>query len=250
MNMSLKENNGPSPYGACVVKRKKAKVDIAKYEIQPAGLQDAYRLVQQSPTPTRSSIDVVCLPHHGSYRSERELMGLGGKWYEEIARIVAGNIESITVREAVDESIEDGRINFDRLATWISRKEAAGKFSDANKFVRHFFVGHNSIQSVNEPVVRIVIISIFGALAERTPKQLTIDWYGGGKLTIARSRAEGDWDQLQVGDWLEATVSRKTNGEVVRAMLLGTVEEPRGFSEEELADSYSSIPAASLDPVE
>jgi len=92
-----------------------------------------------------------------------------------------------------------------------------------------------------------IIISVVGTLIEKTSKQLTIDWYGGSKLIVLRSLAEGDWDQLLIGDWLEATVSRSNSGEVIGAILLGKIKEPTKFSENELRNSYNSIPSADLD---
>lgn len=250
MNMSLKEYKAKTTYGACTVKRKKANIEVAKRQGYAMMLTGDYCAIGQNTAPPCSGSEVLCISHRGAFRPEHRLMGLGGKWYEEIANFIVGNSEGIAIKIALDDAIDDGSINFDRLANWFSRKEASSKAVHAYKLAVQSFADHELTQSKTIPSSRTIIISVVGTLAEKTSKVLTIDWYGGSTLCVPRSRADGDWDQVQVGDWLELTVARATNGEVLRAMLLGKVPEPERFSEEELSKSYSSIPVANLDPVE
>jgi len=86
-------------------------------------------------------------------------------------------------------------------------------------------------------------------LAEKSSNHLLLDWYGGDRLTVSRAGTLGNWAQLEVGDWFEATIAMMRNGEVVLALLLDKVYEPRAFTEEELEVSYSSLPSAALKPV-
>lgn len=94
-----------------------------------------------------------------------------------------------------------------------------------------------------------VDISITGYLIEKTTDHLIVDWYGGGKLTIPRSAIKGNWDQLEIGQWFNASVCRQMNGEVIRAVFIDTTSEPKTLSEEEITKLYKSIPTAKLDPV-
>ncbi len=95
-----------------------------------------------------------------------------------------------------------------------------------------------------------MFISIVGTLVSSSPDHFVFDWFGGSRLRVARSRAEGDWEDLKIGDWFEATLSRKRNGEVARALLVGKTEEPKAYADEKLASIYTQIPAARLRPVE
>lgn len=249
MNVSLKEYKAKTTYGTCAVKRTKPNAEVAKRQGQAMMHTEDYCVILQDTASTYSDSKVLWLSYLGAFRPEHRLMGLGGKWYEEIANFIVGNSEGVAIQVALDDAIEDGRINFDRLANWFSRKESSSKAVHAYKLAVQFLADRELIQSKTISSSRTIIISVVGTLVEKTSKVLTIDWYGGSTLCVPRSRAEGDWDQVQVGDWLELTVARATNGEVVRAMLLGKVPEPEGFSEEELSESYSSIPVANLDPV-
>lgn len=213
MNSRLKEYSDPSVYRASVVKRKKPQAD--------------------------------CVLPHTTRQSENKLIGLGGSRYEEIAGLVTRGAETTLFQESID----DGRIDFDRIADRMSRKQGSCKLSESYAIVLNAFDNHESIRPAKAPEARIVIFSVIGTLVEITNEQFIIDWYGGGKLAIPFLQAEGDWTELKIGDWLQATVARKTNGEVVRAMLLGPAEEPQSFSDEELRESYALIPPADLPPV-
>ena len=171
------------------------------------------------------------------------------------------------LRMADGKSIADRSIDYERLFTRMARitrtarLQTSGGICDPSNVAGCMDDESEMHVNVVKPVKkrvgqgkktppRSVILSVTGSLAEKTSKHFVINWDGGGKLTVARSRAEGDWDQLSVGQWIEATISRRITGEVVSALLVGTIEEPQGLSEEELSDSYSSLPAADLDPME
>jgi hypothetical protein len=96
---------------------------------------------------------------------------------------------------------------------------------------------------------RTVVLQITGSLKKITKKSFVIDWYGGGELVILRSCAKGGWEQLQVGQWFTATILRAMTGEVVSALLVETIDAPRGFSGKDLEIAYKNLPAAKLDPV-
>lgn len=258
--MSLKDYGGRIAYANCGIKRNKQKVSGARYQLQPAVSQDDYNLFQRSNMLTEDDAVVISFSHHGYSAAYRGVVVLNGESYELVGRIVSGSIESVVLRAIVDESIDDGTIDYGRLTTRVTRKQTSGTTGGVLKFascitdsevfsgvVKHF---KKIISRDRKATSRNVILSITGKLVEKTKNYFVIDWYGGGKLTITRSRTEGDWDQLTIGQWIEATISRRMTGEVVAAMLVGTIEEPQGFSGEELTESYSSIPAARLDPVE
>lgn len=230
--MSLKEKNSRSLYGTGIARRKKLKLRVRGYGLQRVGVE-------------------------GSYRSSRGVKVLNGERYVLVGEIVAGGkTEYVLRRTAVDDSIDDGTIDYGRLSAHVIRMRESGRASrvaqpivDAEIQIETIFPLKETMHAVADNSPRIVIISITGSLVEKTSKQFVVDWYGGSKLTIARSHAVGDWEQLQVGQWFEATISRRMNGEVVHAMLIGTVDGPEGYTEEELTTSYSSIPAAKLDAV-
>lgn len=238
--MSLKENNSLSYYGTGVGRRTKRTPHVRGYALRLVDANAHCRLKKRS-----------------SYRSSRGVKVLNGKEYVLVGAIVAGGKTELFRRRAVvDDSIDDGTIDYDRLSSHIAHRQAAGRANRVARTVVDTEVQLENVQSLKQVIhavadnpPRTVIISITGSLVEATSKQFVVDWYGGSKLTIARSRAEGEWDKLQVGQWFEATISRRMNGEVVHAMLIGTVDEPEGYSEETLAISYSSIPAAQLDSV-
>lgn len=261
MNTSLKEYAGRSTYGTRGIKRETQKSNVTGYAIQEVEAQNDYPLVQQCQTLTQSDIEATGFPHRGFYRANRGLVVLNGERYELVGKIVTGGmIESVVVRAAVDDSIDDGTINYNRLTTRVTRKQASRRLCNIHKVARRIADSEvvsgidqrlkNAFPSSSDTSSRKVVIAVTGTVAEKTVGHFGIDWYGGGKLRVERSRAEGDWDQLEVGQWIEATILRQMNGEVVRAMLIGTIDEPKGFTEEELTESYSSIPAANLDPVE
>ena len=195
--------------------------------------------------------------YRGVHGSTLEVIVLNGREYELAGNMVIGGKTEISfLRATVGESIDDGTIDYEKLADRFIVKQASERMNSAvhritdpetdSGIVQH---QANAVLSSGDNSARTVILSITGLLVEKTAKQFVIDWYGGGKLTIARSHAEGDWDLLKVGEWFEATVSRRMNGKVVHAMLIGTIDEPEGFSEEDLTTSYSSVPAAQLDSV-
>lgn len=261
MNTRLKEYGGRLTYADRGIKCNKHKVSVAGYQSQPAERQDDYSFVQRASVSSEAEVEAMGVSHQGSFIAHRGVVVLNGEHYELVGKVISGGrTESIVLRMAVDESIEGGTIDYDRLASRITRKHTSGGICDLTN-VTGCIVESEMLTGFVKQVKKVVgrgkktpprsvILSVIGSVAEKTSKQFVIDWYGGGKLTVPRSRAEGDWDQLSVGQWIEATISRRTNGEVMSALLVGTVDEPQGFSEEELADSYSSLPAAELDPVE
>lgn len=261
MNTRLKEYGGRLTYADRGIKCNKHGVTVAGYPMQPAERQDVYTLVQRANVSSAADVEVMGVSQHDSSFAHRGVVVLNGEHYELVGKIISGGrAKRIVLRIAVDESIEDGTIDYDRLAIRVARIQTSGGICDLTKdagcivepemlsgFVKQV---KKVVGRAKKVPTRTVILSITGSLCEKTPKHFVIDWYGGGKLTIARSGAEGDWDQLSVGQWIEATISRKITGEVVSALLVGTIDEPQGFSKEDLADSYSSLPAADLDPVE
>lgn len=262
MNTRLKEYGGRWTYADHGIKRQSQAVRVARYKRQPSGRQDDYNLVQRSNVLSEAEVEeVLGVSHHDSLIAHRGVVVLNGERYGLVGKIISGGrTESMVLRMAVDESIEDGTIDYDRLATRAARiKTTAGicDVTDVSGCIVESGMLSGIVGKIKKVVgraqkapTRNVILSITGSVCEKTPKHFVIDWYGGGKLTIARSRAEGDWDQLNIGQWIEATISRKITGEVISALLVGTIDDPQGFSEEELAASYSSLPAADLDPVE
>lgn len=245
MNSGLKEYKYPSVYGVSVVKRRKPQADDDNFVPSDFCTTTGYYTVRQKPQSSQRITTAPCVFPQATPQTENKLIGLGGSRYEEIARLVTRG-EATTI---FHESIDDGRIDFDRIVIRIGRKQVSCKPSDAYEIVLNAFDGHESIRPAKTPEARTVIFSVVGTLAGRSNDEWIVDWYGGGKLFIPQSQAEGDWTELKIGDWLQATVARKTNGEVVRAMLLGPAEEPQSFSEEELRESYTSIPPANLAPV-
>jgi hypothetical protein len=215
----------------------------------------------QCQASTQSDAEVTAIPHHGFYRPNRGVVVLNGERYELVGKIITGGkVQGLVIRAAVDDSFDDGAINFDRLATLVRRKNASKRLSDIQKVARKVtetesptgYVDRrrNALSNSKGTSDRKVVIAVTGSIAEKTIGHFVIDWFGGGKLTVDRSRAEGDWEQLRIGQWIEATVLRKMNGEILQAMLVGTMDEPKGYCEEELTKSYSSIPAANLESVE
>lgn len=176
-------------------------------------------------------------------------------------RVVTNQMRNRNILRMADgKSIADRSIDYERLFTRMARIQTSGGICDLSN-ISGCIDESEMLVLLAKPVKkgvsqgkktppRSVILSVTGSLAEKTSKHFVVNWDGGGKLTVARSRAEGDWDQLSVGQWIEATISRRITGEVVSALLVGTIEEPQGLSEEELSDSYSSLPAADLDPME
>ena len=254
--MSLEQFDIGSTYGNSVVKRKKRGA-VGPYGRKSMQIKSDYALVQQSPTSCQFNVHTTGIAQQIINRSTRGVILLNGERYELVGNIVAGGKTEIVLRRAaVNEAIDDGTINYNRLAAQVIRKQDSAKVSKAARLIADpeadsgFSLPLSKVvPAACDSLPRTIIISITGSLVERTAMHLVIDWYGGSKLTIARLHAEGDWDLLQVGQWFEATVSRRMNGEVVRAMLIGPIDEPEGFSEVELTDSYSSIPAAQLDSV-
>lgn len=260
MNTRLKEYGGRLTYPDLGIKCSKHRKNVAGYKLQPAEQQDNYMLVQQAKMLSEANVEIIGFSHHGAFSARRGVVELNGERYELVGRGISGaRTERLPLRIAVDESIDDGTIDLDRLATRVARIHTSAGICDVSnvagrivetEMLSGIFGKIKKVVGRAKAQTRNVILSIAGSVCEITSKHFVIDWYGGGKLTIARSRAEGDWDQLSVGQWIEATISRRISGEVVSALLVGTIDEPEGFSEEELAESYSSIPAADLDPVE
>lgn len=260
MKTRLKKYGERLTYADRGIKCSKHKVRVAGYQSKPVEQHDNYVLVQQDKTLSEANVEKIGFSQHASFGVRRGVVEMNGQRYELVGRIVsAGRIECVDLRMMVDEAIEDGTIDYDRLATRVARIQTSAGICDvgnvAGRIVEtEIFSGF--VEKIKKIVgrakaqTRNVILSIVGSVCEITSKHFVVDWYGGGKLTIPRSRAEGDWDQLIIGQWIEATISRKITGEVVSALLVGTIDEPLGFSEEELAESYSSIPAAKLDSVE
>lgn len=260
MNTRLKEYGERCAYANHGIKCYAQKVGEAGYQLQPAEPHDDYTVVLHCTKLTEADREVLGISHRSSFVVHREVVVLNGERYDLVGKIVSrGRTESVVLRTMVDESIEDGAIDYDRLATRVARIKATVGICDVTD-VSACIVESGMLSGIVGKIKKVVgrakkvptsnvILSITGSVCEKTPKHFVIDWYGSGKLTIARSRAEGDWDQLNIGQWI-ATISREITGEVMSALLVGTIDEPQGFSEEELAESYSTIPAADLDPVE
>jgi hypothetical protein len=120
-------------------------------------------------------------------------------------------------------------------------------FAELSEQNRGFLAAISSTAKLSRS--NVAILQITGMLAEKSSNHLLLDWYGGDRLTVSRAGTLGNWGQLEVGDWFEATIAMMRNGEVVLALLLDKVDEPRAFTEEELEVSYSSLPSAALKPV-
>lgn len=260
MNTSLNEYGGLKAYADRGIKRQSRVLRVAGYKRQSSERQDDYDIVQRSNVLSEADVEAQNALHHDSLITHRGVIVMNGERYVRVGNIVSsGGTENIVLRLAVDESIEDGAIDYDRLATRAARLQMSAGISDVTNVsacaieleVLCEILGKKKkvVDRVEKVPQRNVILSVTGVLSEKTTKRFVVDWYGGGKLVIARSRALGDWDQLTVGQWIEATISRKITGEVATAMLVGTIDEPQGFSEEELVESYSSLPAADLDPL-
>lgn len=244
-----------------LIKSSTFRVPVTGYQSQPAARQNDYKFDPRIKVSSQVNLEVMGVPNHGSFMVQRALVELNGKRYELASKIITGGRRKRKVlRVPVDESIEYGIIHYDRLATRLARIQTSGGICDLTNIARYIdesemlaLVAKPEKKGVGQgkkTPPRSVILSVTGSLAEKTSKHFVINWDGGGKLTVARSCAEGDWDQLNVGQWIEATISRRITGEVVSALLVGTIDEPKGLSEEELADSYSDLPAADLEPME
>jgi len=245
------------------IKSSNLRVTVAKYLSQQPERQNDYNFVPRTKVSSQVNLEVMGVPNRGSFVAQRALVELNGKRYESASKILTGGRWIIKVPRmafANAKCTDDGIIHYDRLATRLARTQTSGGICDLTNVVGYTDESE-MLALVAKPVKkgvgqgkktppRSVILSVTGSLAEQTSKHFVINWDGGGKLTVARSCAQGDWDQLNVGQWIEATISRRITGEVVSALLLGTIDEPKGLSEEELADSYSDLPAADLDPME
>jgi hypothetical protein len=243
------------------IKSSKFRVTVAGYQSQPAPRQKDYNFAPRPNVSSEVDLEVMRVPHHGSFMPKRGVVELNGELYELVSKIITGGSRKRKIlRMAGGKSIAVRIIDYERLATRMARIQTSGGICDLSN-VAGYIDESEMLVLVAKPVKkgvgqgkktppRSVILSVTGSLAEKTSKHFVVNWDGGGKLTVARSRAEGDWDQLNVGQWIEATISRRITGEVVSALLVGTIEEPKGLSEEELSDSYLSLPAADLDPME
>lgn len=192
-----------------------------------------------------------------------KIVSLDGRKYQLVRSLIGspGKAPAFDAREAVVESTEDGAIDYERLTSIAARMHAEVNKSSSPEIER--VATGDSISSEETDGIaanlrlpseaefsRQVVLKISGILAGRSVNGFSVDWYGGGRLVIDRANAVGDWDLLETGQWIEATVLRSTTGEVLQAMLVGVTDEPERFSEEDLTASYSAIPAAKLEPME
>lgn len=243
------------------IKSSKLKVTVAGYPSQLAPRQKDYNVDLRTKLSGEVDLEVIGVPDHRLFMPQRGVVELNGERYDFVSKIVTNQMGNRNILRMADgKSIADRSIDYERLFTRMARIQTSGGICDPSNVAGCMDESEmhvNVVKPVKKRVgqgkktpPRSVILSVTGSLAEKTSKHFVINWDGGGKLTVARSRAEGDWDQLSVGQWIEATISRRITGEVVSALLVGTIEEPQGLSEEELSDSYSSLPAADLDPME
>lgn len=206
------------------------------------------RLIVKPRVPSRLFPKVVSLDGR-EYRLVRSLIGSPGK------------SPAFDVREAVVESTEDGVIDYERLTSIAARMHAEvnkSSLPEIERIATGDSIITDEIDGISANLLlpsraesnRQVVLKISGILAGRSVNGFRVDWYGGGRLVIDRANAVGDWDLLEIGQWIEATVLRSTTGEVLQAMLVGVTDEPERFSEEDLTASYSAIPAAKLEPIE
>ncbi len=96
----------------------------------------------------------------------------------------------------------------------------------------------------------IFIVQITGKLLSNEKDRLEIDWYGGDPLSVNQTQTIGDWSKLKIGDWFKAVIVQQKDGQVQYSLLLDTVDPPRAMSEGALKQSYDSLPAAEIEPME
>lgn len=262
MNISLK---GHGKWGACYgnprIKRDQQIISVAVYRRNTVTLWKQDKIINLVGLPAEADLLARSLSGEFWLDSAGNLTLFTDEWHGFNGRtITVKEANSLLSRFGFAPFDDDDVFDYVRLSTTVAIKHAfrGPRIVDyVPTLVAYTEASTAAVTQQNKatadggkPSPRNVILSITGQISEITSNHFIIDWYGGGKLKVTRSSAQGDWDDLKVGDWIEATIARKMNGEVISAMLVRTIDPPQGFSQEDLDKSYSSIPPAALDPVD
>lgn len=132
-----------------------------------------------------------------------------------------------------------------KLASAVLRRSAM--LAAARKVAAKRRVERNEVSNV--AVEPRFVIRITGELISHENGQLEIAWYGGDTFKVAITNTVG-FEGLSVGEWFEGVIVRLKNGDVQQVLLTCNAGPPEMMSEDELAEAYSQIPAADLDPID
>lgn len=209
---------------------------------------------------------VLKVPHHGGHRNSTTLnsfkFGLEEYCFREAYQLIViktqvgfeVRIASLESEEFVGlgDSIENAKSNlYQKIHRNFQQlyKSHQMQRSDAEDAIWQELA--RAIDVERYKLNRLSILKCFGQIAEIKADSIVFHWYGGDPLKLANDSLVGAWGAIDVGDWCDAVVERRSgDATILRAIFLGKSKPPAELSDEEMLEEWNALPNAELGPIE